>query len=666
MKRFSRFGRGRAIGGQRAQPVVSATLALLLVAMAASASAIGRAPAAVLAQAKIPVTASVTPDTTLLYVAIDLNTTSPQYQKATELLQRAGVDVSVEDLAGQISSTMTGGNATEGAQFQALLGGEAGVAVFDFGSDLSALSGTLTTDIGVSGIGVGTPEAGAASAASTAVIVSAPDPNAAFTAAETALKQDATNQGATVSETTYDGVKIETIPADPSSSDGTGSALARVGDFVVLGSAAADIEPVIDTHSGKTPPLADSADFKKVAAELNADWLLFGHANGPEMAKQLMSAGASGVDISTINLQQLKANTGFVVWADDPGFRFDAITIPAAGGTTNLPANFAPELPSKVPGDTLFLADGADLGKTGFLDAIFLSALSSLTGSVGGEVATPSPGMTPEEIAQEQFAQLQTLLGFNIKTDFIDQLVGEWGIAAWGIDPNALSNQDYSGAHLLMVSKAQTPTTVSDAVSKLSFLLQAGLSGQGTITTKLIGQDQINVLTFASTGGTNPITIEYGVVNGNFILSLNNAIADYVANSGSSLADNPNFQAAIAELPAEHNGLFYLDLTQIIPLAQAGMAASASSFETADASEKCGQFSSQAAAQEAFDADQATNWELDQDFDGQACEDYFTAATPEAAATPAANKYAALKSLTAVAFQRDGMTGVNALLLIQQ
>jgi hypothetical protein len=668
MDRIFRFDRRRGIVGRNAKRVISATLALLLIVMAVSVAEIGQAPAAVSAQAKMPVTASVAPATTLLYVAIDLNTTSPQYKKATELLHRVGANVTVEDLAGQMSSAMTGGNATDAAQVQALLGGEAGVAVFDFGSNLSAMSGSLTGNLGVTGLG--TPEPSATSTGSSAVIISAPNPDAAFAAAETALKNNATNQGATVSETTYEGVKIESIPASASTSGSTGSALARVGDFVVLGSKASDIEPVIDTHAGKTPSLADSADFKKVAAELNTDWLLLGHVNGSEMAKQLAKAGASGVNVSTMNLAQLKSDSGFVVWADDPGFRFDSITIPAPGSTTNIPANFTPEFPLKVPEDTLFLADGADLGKSGFLDAIFLSALGSLTGSVGGEVATPNPAMSPQEVAQQQFAQLQTILGFNIKTDFIDQLVGEWGIAAWGFDANAVSKQDYSGVRLLMVSKVQTPATVSDAVSKLSLLLQAGLAGRGSVTTKLIGQDQINVLTIASTTGAKPVTIEYGVVNGTYVLSLNNAIADFVASGGTSLADKPDFQAAIAALPAAHNGFFYLDLTQAISIsqasAQATAQASASSTQTVDASEKCAAYSTQAAAQAAFDADPSANADLDQNFNGQACEDYFKASTPEAVGSPEANRYAALKSLTAVTYQRNGMNGVSALLLIQQ
>jgi hypothetical protein len=661
MNRFSRFGRRRESVRRSARSVAAAVLSVLLVAMLASAAVMGHAPGVARAQAATPVTASVTPESALIYIAIDLDTQSPQYQKATELLQRVGVDTSVEDLAGDISSSMTGGNTTEASELEAFLGGEVGVAVFDFG-DMSSLSG----DLGSEGDETGEDTPAAVPAPSTAIIVSAPDPDAAFAAAENAFQQDATDQGATVSEDSYEGVLIKSVPGDVTS-DTTGSSLARVGDFVVIGTTPADIEPIVDTQSGKTPALADGAEFKSVSAELNADWIVFGHINGTELADQLSSATeASGVNVSTIELAQLQADSGFVVWADDPGFRIDSITMPAAGGNVTQAANFDAQLPTKIPGDALFFTDGAELGKSGFLDTIFLALLTSMTGSVGTDIATPDPSKSAEQIAQEQFAQLELLLGFNLKTDFIDQMIGEWGMAAWGIDSSLMSSQDTSGVRFLLVSDVQTPETVSNAATKLSTLIQTSLAGQGTLSTKTVGQDQVNVLTMESTTGGAPTTIEYGIVGGQFIISVNDAVSDYVSGVDSALADNPNYQAALAELPAEHNGIFYLDVATVVQLVQEAIAAFSAGMETTDASEKCAEYSTQEAAQEAFDADQATNWELDQDFDGEACEDYFNPSSAESTPSPASDQYAALKTFASVSFERDGMSGVSALLLIQE
>ncbi len=618
---------------------------------------IGRGPSAARAQAATPVTASVTPETALMYIAIDLDTASPQYAKATELLQRIGVDASVEDLAGQVASSVTQDGAMDASQFAALLGGEAGVAFFDLGSDLSALTGETTA------IDDTAPPT-AVTAQSYAIIVSAPDPTAAFAAADTALQQDATTQGATISEVTYEGVQIKSIPGDEFAGT-TGTAIARVGDFIVLGAQASDIEPVADTQAGRTPSLADSADFKATSAELNAEWIAMGHVNGSELASQIDAAAATaGTSVSSVNVAQLRADTGFVIWADDPGFRIDAITLPAPDAAP-VAANFDMEFPGSVPGDALFVTTGANLGATGILDTIFLSVLTGLTGSVGtDDVATPDPSKTAEQIAAEQFAQLELLLGFNVKTDFIDQMVGEWGIALWGLDANALAG-DMSGVRFLLVSNAQTPATVADASSKLSLLLQAGLAGQGTVTTRVVGQDTIQTLTIDDGSGAGPQTIEYGVVEGRFVIGYNGAIDDYINGTGSSLADNPSYQAALAALPADHNGVLYLDLNQTVAIVEAVIASFSAGFATVDASEKCAEYSTQAAAQEAFDADPSMLWELDQDFDGEACEDFFNPATPEAVATPMAAQYAALKAFVTVTYERDGMSGISSLVLIE-
>jgi hypothetical protein len=663
MNRLSRSGQRRLAVQRGSHRVVSATLVTLLIAMLASAAVVAPAPFAARAQAATPVTVAVTPESALLYVAVNLDTTSAQHQKATELLQRLGIDSPLEDLAGQVSTTVTGEDVTAGMPLDALLGGETGIAVFSFGSDLTALTGSLGGDLGEMGIATPSPGGDGVTATSAAIILSAPDPDAAYAAAEAQLQQDATDQGATVSEETYEGVQIKTVPADEAMGT-TGSALARVGDFVVLGQSAADVKLVIDTEAGRTPSLAASADFAAASAELNAEWLALGFVNGTEVAAQLTAgAESSGMDISTLDLAQFKANTGFVVWADDPGFRLDSITLPVVGGEPPA-ANFDPQLPQRIPGEALFFFDGTELGKSGILDSIFLSVLSSLTGSVGGDIATPDPSKSPQEIAQEQFAQLELLLGFNVKTDFIDQMVGEWGVAVWGIDAAAISGQDTSGIRALIVSDTLTPAVVSDAASKLSLLLQAGLAGQGTVTTRLVGEDTVQVLTVDDGSGTGPITIEYGVVAGQFIISVNDAISSYVAGVDVALADNPSYRAALAALPAEHNAIFYLDLTQLVAIYEATMASLSSGFEFADASEKCAEYSTQAAAQEAFDADPATNWELDQDFDGQACEDFFNPTTPEPAASPAASQYAALKAFATVAYERGGMSGTSSLLLI--
>ena len=48
------------------------------------------------------------------------------------------------------------------------------------------------------------------------------------------------------------------------------------------------------------------------------------------------------------------------------------------------------------------------------------------------------------------------------------------------------------------------------------------------------------------------------VLEGRFFISYNGAIDEYLAGSSASLADNPTYQAALAELPAEESDVLYL------------------------------------------------------------------------------------------------------------
>jgi len=84
-------------------------------------------------------------------------------------------------------------------------------------------------------------------------------------------------------------------------------------------------------------------------------------------------------------------------------------------------------------------------------------------------------------------------------------------------------------------------------------------------------------------------------------------------------------------LPVEYNGLTYIDLAQAIPLTETAAQESegmglGGTDEIADASESCADYNTQEEAQAAYDAAESGTFDLDQDFDGEVCEDYFDTA----------------------------------------
>jgi hypothetical protein len=321
-----------------------------------------------------------------------------------------------------------------------------------------------------------------------------------------------------------------------------------------------------------------------------------------------------------------------------------------------MPANFEPDLPNKVPSNTVLMVDGADLGANGALDALGLLLVQSIVGA--DPRATPPAGVTPEEYESQMFDQAAQLLGFNLQTAFIDQLVGEFGLAIWGVE--TLDPASIGG---VFVSDVGDADQVNSAVSQISLLAQAQGQGEFSITTRQIGTDSVNVLDLTQTG--TPVTVEYGVVGSQFLLGVNDALNSYTGTVSDPLSANPSYQAALATLPQEHNSVFYLDLGQLIPLAEmlqgtSGIGASE------DASEKCGEYATQADAQAALDEDPGTNWELDSDFDGEACEDYFAVA----GATPVTGSFepdlSKIGAFASVGYQQDGMVGTSSILIINQ
>ena len=81
-------------------------------------------------------------------------------------------------------------------------------------------------------------------------------------------------------------------------------------------------------------------------------------------------------------------------------------------------------------------------------------------------------------------------------------------------------------------------------------------------------------------------------------------------------------------LPVEYNGLTYIDLAQAIPLMEVAAEESedlglGAMDEIPDASESCANYATQEEAQAAYDAAESETFDLDQDFDGEVCEDYF-------------------------------------------
>ena len=316
-----------------------------------------------------------------------------------------------------------------------------------------------------------------------------------------------------------------------------------------------------------------------------------------------------------------------------------------------------------------------DLGATGVLDILGATVIGMAMG-MGDPSAAPDPDTSMEDYIAEQYAAAESLIGINLQTALFQQLAGEYG----GWFTANLENEDASG---LFASGVSEPETVSNALMQLSFLIQGATGAETPLTTREVGGGQVYVIELGDEAGS---TIEFGVVGDNLVIGKGDAVDRFAEAAGDSLAENAQFQAVMDTLPAEYNGLTYIDLVQAIPLAEVASEESedlglGAMGEIPDASESCANYATQEEAQAAYDAAEPDTFDLDQDFDGEVCEDFFAAAdaaaeTDEDAAEDedstnpedvlADIDYSAIKAFAITSYEEDGLSRTSSILYISE
>ena len=654
-----RWGRPRLLSG---------AIAVLLVVMTLGPALISAAPASAQVTGSEFPTAAVAPEDALAYFVFSLDDESEQWQLGNELLSRAGLGDALNEMREEALQDAAGND----LPLDAFLGGEIGVVLTDQVLEAAMAAGAAADPLADVGLADATAEAAPdtteAQSYGVAAVLDVRAPDTVEAGIIGSIQDDAESAGATVEETDYEGVTITHVVGASAESSDVNVAVARIDDLILLSGSPADLEPLIDTSQGTTASIAESAPFTEVRASLDQDYLMYGFVNGVtanDAVEPLMSTLGAGFPTA----EQPDAYYGMLLTADTPGLRFETVTIPAEGATLPpLAAPFDSELLAAAPANSLVFLSASGLGETNALDIAGAALISLAMGGSGG-MATPAAGQTEEEMIAEQYRQLEPMIGFNIQTDLLDQLVGEYGFWVAG-------EADPATFEALFASGVADQGTVANALQQITLLIQSSSGGTLNVVTRPVEGAQVYTI---DTGDPTIGDVEFGVVDGNLVIAYGTAVDTYVETDKASLADDAQFQEVMSTLPEARSATFYLNLARIIPLLQSIAVSERQDDEFAitDASEACADYDSAEEAQAAYDAGEEGTFDLDQDFDGQVCDDYFTDDTAEDDATPEAGvdadeaideaiseDFSAIKAFASTAYEEDGNRRTSSILYI--
>ncbi|HEV2066060.1 MAG TPA: DUF3352 domain-containing protein [Thermomicrobiales bacterium] len=628
-------------GACRVGLVAFVALTLLLASLSPVISAAGAS-----AQEEQGGTAAYAPETALFYANVELDQDSAQWELAAELIDRAGISdlVPAEDLADlQTGLSQVGG----------VLNGEAGLILATLPD-----TGDFSLDsVGGDAAGIATDPAAVSEGdvpEGWSVVIRPSNARALYdTIRDTVLSSDG-DDPESAQTVEYEGYTIEYV--EPIDEFGTGAAIALVDDVVVISTRPDDVEPIIDTATGTVAPLSEFATYSDLRDRLEPEVLSFGFVNGPAILTGVEEQDPEALaEVPEGLVASLDAYTTFAFWADQPGFRLDTLSLPGEGQELPQAETFDPTFPDAIEGNSIAYAGGTNLGQNPGVNALALLFAQELAGIDAN--ATPVATQDPEAYADEVFAEAEATLGFNIKTDLLDNMVGEWGVAFAAEDIVSIQPM-VSG---IFASDVEDATAVGDVVSKITAIAEAGSDGSVEISSREVDGSSVTTIDASSSGF--PIVIEFGVVGDQLLVGINEGIDTFVDGPEESLADNPNFQATLDALPAEFSAISFVNVESLVPLIEDAVTAT-SPGNMPDADPACEEFATQEDAQAAYDEHNFDNFALDQDFDGTACEDFFAEgeATPEA--TPAFAETINVQSVGTVLFQEDGASGTSTIILI--
>ena len=470
------------------------------------------------------------PATAPFYFEMRLEPSTDQDAALRELVGRfppiEGVDVArplYEQLTGRLDEALSDGeiDASWSRDVAPWFDGRVGVAVLDLPVEAIAMD-PMTEPQAPSMVGlVGVSDADAAAASIERLLATADEPP-------------------TFTDQTHAGVTIR-VSAD----DG---AYALTDDQLLIAPTAKDIVTALDAHESGSTTLSEVAEITRLTDALPTDWLAFGVYDMSDLMSASLSeaAGApAGVAEAFSSLLEHQPMRGaFAVTAAGDRISMESVSEPPTGpfAVENADRGLAAE----VPADSLYYADGGNLG----------AALAAFIGPMKEAAATQ-----PE--AAEQLEMMEAALGADL-----EELVSWIGDAALTIGWDG--SQPYGGMVLV-------PTDVGEAQRRLdqlaTFAELAAMDATAGITVETddVGGTEVTTIRWADPnaavdpmlGEAMSFVVQYAVTDDRALVGMGETFVSRALELGpeEALASDPRFTESVDELGGPSNtGVAWMDL----------------------------------------------------------------------------------------------------------
>jgi hypothetical protein len=549
------------------------------------------------AKGTLPETAGAAPEGTVLFQAFDLDREGEQWQQTGTLLERVGLPDALELWeAGVLEEGAKKGDFTE-ADLDALMGGELAVVVTPLAVQRVVEHQEMRQQRGDADA---TPTAHAwdEPVGVTAILLPG-DPDAAWDYVERQVADLAAKHDVPVEEVSHGSgellwvempdprerltEKLEDAVGEAEVEEALGGlmgetgmhlqgkpgfAAGRAGDFIIAGVSQADVTEIIDVVDGATDSLADSAEAEQVAAELPAETLSFTYLDGAAVVDALGEETVQKLQAMMPQADEAlwQARAGFAVSAVEPGFRIDAVAVPGESGSlgsaaiANDPAISAAA--ERVPAES-FLYEAGVIPENAFVGAAYMLALA-VNGDTAGENGQYGKHnqLPTEQEMEEEIATAAATLGFDPRSELFDLLGGQF------IAFSSFPTFDMNGVELDAVAAVATTDAgnLNETTRKIAAAIDRSDTG-ADVSARNVDGDTIYVVTDPEMA-KGP-SLEFGVVDDQAVVGIGGGIEDLVTEPAASLADDPQFQAVMDELPDEYYQVTYVNIGQAIDVVTA-------------------------------------------------------------------------------------------------